>query len=207
MRFWGKTMRMLSSAFLGAVLFLGNPAFAADPTDPNWPCIQRKILRLSAGVIWPHPIPETPATLTEEATQLSQALALRRVSLEDAEQQITEYAAKVSGQESDWTPIFTQVFQKIDRNRTKIISGIERYAEKQQILAAQIDDLRLAIDDALAKAEPDYDKVDAIEVDLDWKSRIFEDRNRALTYVCESPVLLEKRAYSLAKLLAEQIKS
>ena len=35
----------------------------------------------------------------------------------------------------------------------------------------------------------------------DLQERIFDDRAKSLTYVCETPILLEKRAYALAQLL------
>ena len=45
--------------------------------------------------------------------------------------------------------------------------------------------------------------MDAVEEELDWRIRIFEERDRSLTYVCESPVLLERRAYALAQMILQ----
>ena len=38
---------------------------------------------------------------------------------------------------------------------------------------------------------------------MDWDERIHTDRQRSLTYVCETPVLLEKRLYAIAQLLQQ----
>ena len=38
-------------------------------------------------------------------------------------------------------------------------------------------------------------------VSLDWDMRIYEERERSLTYVCEVPVLYEQRAFAIAKLI------
>ena len=65
------------------------PGVAADFSDPDWPCIQRKVENLSAGLMWPHPV--TPAPLTPEAEELAAVLALRRVSLEEAEAHIRTF--------------------------------------------------------------------------------------------------------------------
>ena len=37
---------------------------------------------------------------------------------------------------------------------------------------------------------------------LGWETRIFRDRAQSLTYVCETPVLLERRAFELARAFA-----
>jgi hypothetical protein len=52
-------------------------------------------------------------------------------------------------------------------------------------------------------AEPqDFDRIDALEEELDWSTRIFKDRQQSLTYVCETPVILEQRAFSLGRSIA-----
>jgi hypothetical protein len=33
----------------------------------------------------------------------------------------------------------------------------------------------------------------------DWDTRIFEERRHQLTYVCEQPALLEKRAFTIGR--------
>lgn len=186
---------------------LAVPLYAADPTDLSWPCVQRKVERLSAGVMWPLPIPQDAATLSEEQQDLVATLALRRIELEEAGVRIAEYgAAQGSLGPDEWSTMFAAFFDRIDRNRTKLIRGIERYANKQIELSADIDAMRQEMDLALAADEPDYDKIDAMEVDLDWKTRIFDDRSRALTYVCESPVLLEKRLYAIAQLMLAEVR-
>jgi hypothetical protein len=59
----------------------------------------------------------------------------------------------------------------------------------------------------MASEAPDYDRVDALEEQLDWQQRIYRDRAQALTYVCETPVLLEKRTFALAQALARHLQS
>ena len=39
----------------------------------------------------------------------------------------------------------------------------------------------------------------ALEDALRWDTRIHDERNAALAYVCESPVILEQRAFALAR--------
>lgn len=55
----------------------------------------------------------------------------------------------------------------------------------------------------MAQAEPDYDRVDALEEQVDWDQRIFTDRQKTITYLCETPTLLEKRLYAISQMLQE----
>ena len=40
---------------------------------------------------------------------------------------------------------------------------------------------------------------------LTWETRIFDERVKSLTYVCEVPTLIEQRLYALARTIAEVI--
>ncbi len=198
---------------LGACVFAAfavGPAGAADPTDPNWPCIQRKVERLSAGALWPHVLADNPPELDADERALAARLALRRVSQEDAATMVAQYLVETpDARNTDRLgAVFLEAFQRIDGDRFRIIDGIDRYAAKQLSLAAEIDGLRTEMAAAMAVEDKDdaaFDRIDALEERLDWSERVFEDRGRALTYVCESPVLLEQRAFAMARLLAGQI--
>lgn len=184
------------------IVFTGiSPVFAAGSNDADWPCIQRRVDTLSAAVMWPHP-PENQATapvLSPEAARLAELLALRRLTLEEAESAVLSSANLAS---DDYTAIFLDVFERLNQRRTEVMGGITRYARNQARMAQEIDALRVEIAN-LSKAEsPDFDRIDQLEEDLDWRARVFDDRRRSLTYACETPVLLEKRLYALAQILA-----
>lgn len=195
-----KTVR----ATLAGLILLGAPAQAADPADADWPCIQRKVEHLSIGVMWPHPIPEDAAPLPAELEELAARLALRRVPVDEARAIVTRLAAERPDLDlDDYGRIFLAAFERIDRQRSEIVAGIGRYAQNQARLAAEIGELRAEMTRLEVAEQPDFDRMDLIEEEIDWRVRIFEDRNRALTYVCESPVLLEQRAYAIAQLMLE----
>ena len=75
--------RLLSLAF--ALACLVGPGGAADFSDPTWPCVQRKVERLSVGLMWPHPIEEIALSEQAEADvhNLVGRFALRRLELEE----------------------------------------------------------------------------------------------------------------------------
>lgn len=180
----------------------GQPTGAAEPGDPDWPCIQRKVEHLSLGVMWPHPVPEEEAPLSPELEDVAAQLALRRVSEAEAQELIAAVAEDhPEFGIDDYGRLFGRVFDRIDRQRSEIVAGIGRYAQNQGRLAAEIEELQAEMAKLEAAEEPDYDRMDVVEEETDWRIRVFRDRNRALTYVCESPVLLEQRAYAIAQML------
>ncbi len=180
---------------------------AADYSDPSWPCIQRKVETLSAGLMWPYAFDEAPLTdadLSGDIRDLADQLVLRRVTLEEAEVAIADFAARhPDATQGDYGRIFERLFNRVSQNRTQVMAGISRYSFDQIALAEKIDASR-AMMVSLEEAEnPDFDKLDALEEQIDWDQRIFTDRARSLTYVCETPVLLEKRTYALGQLLLQ----
>lgn len=183
-------------------LFPG-PGVAADFSDPDWPCIQRKVENLSSGLMWPHPVTKT--TLSPEAEELAAVLALRRVSLEEAETHVRDFVAKHPSDEQTLGSIFQSVFDRLSENRKRLMSGIARYSQSQIALSARIDADRIEMAKLSAEKAPDFDRIDKLEEEMDWNERIYLDRSRALTYVCETPVLIEKRAYAIAQILLKQL--
>lgn len=190
---------------LAVLVVLAGPVQAQE--DPSWPCIQRKQPHLSVGQLWPGPaMDEAAAELAkrEDIAALAQVLEQRRVPMEEAEARIADFARDAGN--AELMALFLAVFDRIEAYRSQIISGIGRYSEKQIALTAQIEARREEMARLEAEAAPDFDKIDAEEEKLDWDTRIFTDRQQQLTYVCETPVILEQRAFALAKAIAGHLK-
>lgn len=187
-----------------AALVVPGIASGADSADPDWPCIQRKVEDLSPALMWPLPV--TKASLTPDAKDLAGALALRRVSLEEAQGLVTTYVADHPDTDAETLGnVFLSVFDRLSRDRKRIMGGIANYAHSQVGLAERIDAARVEVDDLSAAEPPDFDRIDALEEQIAWDERIFNDREHSLTYVCETPVLLEKRLYAVAQMLQAAI--
>ncbi len=189
---------------LTALVPMQPSALAATYSDPSWPCIQRKVEDLSLGIMWPHPIGDEKiaASLQPAAGDLAAKLALRRISLEEAKPLVAEFAKTHPATDRDvFGQIFKMVFDRLSADRRKIIAGIEKYSFKQIALSKDIDKTRGDVASLMKAGEPDYDKIDQLEEKLDWDERVYRDRAQSLTYVCETPILLEKRLYAIAQLL------
>lgn len=183
------------------------PALAAQGIDPSWPCIQRKQPHLSMGQLWTGPIPDDPVVeLARDPliAALADRLEQRRLPMEEAEAEIAVFA-----QDADnlrLTALMQAIFDRIESDRSALIAGIGRYGQKQVDLAKMIEDRRSRMAGMEAADSPDFDAMDAEEKALDWEERIFIERQQSLTYVCETPVILEQRAFALARAIASHLR-
>ena len=195
---------MVRWALLAALA--AGPALAADPSDPDWPCIQRKQPHLSLGQVWAGPPPDGAATARArdaDIQALAQTLAQRRLPLDEAGARIADFAA--SHPPGDLMALYLATFERIEAARGRVITGIARYAHRQEALDARIDAQRAEMARLEAADPPDFDRIDAVEAQIDWDTRIFRDRQQSLGYVCETPVILEQRAFALGRAVADHL--
>ena len=96
--------------------------------------------------------------------------------------------------------LFAATFDHVEPARDRVMAGITRYAHKQAALEAAD---RGPAPPVRPRSKPletkDFDRMDEVEKQLDWATRIFQDRQQSLTYVCETPVILEQRAFALGR--------
>jgi hypothetical protein len=199
-----------STAAFRVILFVlvTGHALAETPAE-DWPCVQRRVPTISAGAVWSGPDLASGSDWSKdfEAAQLAQKLASRRVSLDEADRLIEEFA-KAAGNEKDvrLVRVFAGALELINTERDRILQGIQRYARGQRILADRIredsDKIGAVKDEPAARPSKD---IAEIERQFAWDKRIFEERGRSLTYVCETPVILEMRAFEIARRIQERL--
>ena len=202
------TRRHLTFALAGAIAAVAPlpPAAAATGDDPDWPCVQRLVPEVAAGMIWPGPPVDAVngAVDDPEISRLAEELAARRVPLAEAEEQVAAFAARLEGEarSAELTRLFARTLAIINRDRASIIGGIRRFARGQQALADRI----AGQNDRLQEIAPQQIlERDALIAERDWDIRIYDDRQSTLTYLCEQPVLLEQRAFALARAIASHL--
>jgi hypothetical protein len=190
-------------AFCGPALAGGPP-----PSDDDWPCAQRRTGEISRAAVWSGPdSPESRAGDEGAEERLARKLASRRTPMAEAETSIDDFAHEAGADKDEQlTRVFDRALELINNERDKVISGILRYARGQKILAAKVREEADKISDAQENQEPlAPDDLEKAHPELKWDKRIFDDRARALTYVCETPVLLEKRAYAIGQALQRRL--
>jgi hypothetical protein len=173
--------------------------------DGDWPCVQRRVTELSAAQMWAGPPVDSAKGRWRDdpaVASLAQALASRRMSL-NASAPAIEHFAEIAGSDknSKLTLLFAGALELINTERRRLLNGIERYARKQRALAHEIDETGRVL--KLGNAS-DVDRA-ALERRFQWDTRIYDDRNQALTYVCETPVILEQRAFAIAHEIARYL--
>ena len=202
-------MRLAHTLVLVATLASMGGAGAAN-TDPDWPCIQRKVPQLSLGQIWNGP--ELPATAKDWAkdpgvSALVDAVAARRTPIAQAQKEIKDFATSLPPEQvaPKMTMLVQGMFDHMDTERSHVISGISRYAHKQLEMAAQLRKEASEIDALRAKADADPDDVERRTDQLNFATRIFHERVQSLTYVCDVPTIIEQRLYQLSKTVSETL--
>lgn len=138
---------------------------------------------------------------------LAPVLAVRRTATADIESLVADFATAAAAGDRNrrLALLFAGAFVLINRERAEIISGIARYARKQATLSDRIETRRLEIAALETQDHPDPDQVEEMQDFLDWDTRIFRDRAQSLTYVCESPVILERRAFLVARIIMKHL--
>lgn len=196
-------------AALGSAIVSGAPAFAQQAVDPDWPCIQPKVPELTVGQMWAGPLLPQDATIDPAAADLAKRIAPRRVSDEDIQSATTAYLATVpaDARSERLAEVFASVLQRINAERSSVITGISRYSHRQIEMADRIA-AREATLGGLEKVPEDQRDMDKFEEEQDalkWDARVYRDRQQSLSYVCETPTLLEQRAFAIARTLQGMI--
>jgi len=194
---------MRRTLLLLTLLLQGAPAAAAATAeDADWPCVQRLVPEIAAAMIWSGPpLEQVEAEASPALAELAGELAARRVPLPDAEAQIETFAGTLAADQkaAQLTRLFADTLAIINRDRSSIIEGIRKFARNQQALAERI----TAGNEQLSELAPEQiTERDALMARRSWDMRLYEDRRDSLTYLCEQPVLLEQRAFALARAIA-----
>jgi hypothetical protein len=188
-------------------LALRGTAIAADPRFPDWPCNQIKVPEISVAAVWAGPSIDDAGNAWEEdpaVRDLVARLAARRTPIDEALTALSEFIAGTAAERQQRAKVvFAGLFKTLNRERTEVMNGIERYFRQQRTFAEKIrlDTLRLR--DLQEAADHDQSRVDELANRIDWDARIFEERRKTIGYVCEVPVLIEQRLFALARAIQQ----
>ena len=198
-------MRSGLATLLVTVSLLGLISTAGAQNNNDWPCIQPRVATLGVGQMWAGPELETAGDWRSEpeVLKLAPVLAARRVPVEQASAMIDEFAAAAGSDKNQrLTLLFAGLFDEMNASRSRIIAGIERYARRQQELAQRINDTRTTLAARRAGADVSMQAGQSdLEQSLAWDTRIYEEREQTISYVCETPMLIEQRLFALARII------
>jgi hypothetical protein len=193
-------------ALIAAGLIGVAPALAADASNPDWPCVQRKVATLSAAQMWDGGEVDdlTQWRDDEQMAKLIALLASRRVPLEQAATAVEQFAEGRPQDKRDdaLKQLFAGLLDTVNRDRAVVLSGIERFQQRQRARAAEIERQGAAIRQLKERAASDESaraELTAAEERYNWDVRVFTERQQSLPLACEVPVLIEQRLFALGR--------
>ena len=200
---------MRLAVVIAAVVSLIATARAASPgvRDPDWPCQQIKVPRLSLATIWSGPLPDPQRDDWRQDPQVAElvhVIAQRRVPLGQAQERIRAFAAQAGeGKQQKLLGALDGLFSALDAERSSVIAGLDRFGARQKELAATLrennDELRVMQADPESKPAEVTDLVQRIT----WEAEVFQDRRQALSYACDVPGKIEQRLFALARAIQD----
>jgi cell division septum initiation protein DivIVA len=190
-------------------LALRGAALAADPRYPDWPCNQMKVPEISIAAVWAGPPIDDVGTAWEANPTISDLvarLAARRTPLADAEKAVADViTGNAAERQQKAKLVFAGLFTTLNRERGEVMNGIERFTRKQKQFADQIRSTVLQLRELQDAPGQDEAKRNELVSRVEWETRIFEERQKTIGYVCEVPVLIEQRLFALARAIAQSL--
>jgi hypothetical protein len=178
-------------------------AFALDPRYPDWPCQQLKVPGIALASVWTGPsieIGDAAKPTDEKQSELVSRLAARRTAIEDARKLIADYVIGTAAEKQQKAKtLFSALYSTLNAQRDEVMNGIERFSRKQKAAADDIREEARKLREMQDQPNADQAQTEDIAGRLAWQTRIFEDRRKSTSYVCDVPVLIEKRLFDLGK--------
>jgi hypothetical protein len=182
---------------------------AADPRYPDWPCTQAKVPEISLAAVWAGPPLDDVAGKWKNDAKVSALvakLAARRVPLDEAQKAITEYLAAAGVEKAAMGRLlFAGLFDTLNAQRSSVMNGIERVTRKQREAADKIRADTLELHALQGASLPDQPKIEELGNQLVWQTRIFEDRQRVIKFVCEVPTAIDQRLFALGRIIQQEM--
>jgi hypothetical protein len=191
--------------------WLPQSASALDPRYPDWPCQQLKVPGIAVASVWSGPaISDTDkaSSIDSKEEDLIARLAARRTPMDEARKLIADFVVGTKEEkEKKAKSLFVALYSKLDAQRDEVMNGIERFSRKEKAAAQDIREETQKMRDLQDKPNPDQAAMDELASQLAWQTRIFEDRRKSTSYVCDVPVLIEKRLFDLAAAIQASLNS
>ncbi|MFL5282541.1 MAG: hypothetical protein ACJ8AW_16525 [Rhodopila sp.] len=187
----------------------GTAHAARRSLDPDWPCQQVKVGELSVGAFWNGPAID-PASANwqqdEDVAALVGALTQRRLPVEAAVQRIDSFAKAAGSNKDRRLPLlFAGIFDVLNRERAKVLDGLDRFGHRQKELADGIRQEGEALRAAQDANPPDEAKIRDLTQRLQWDQQFFETRQQSLRFACDLPQTIEQRLYGLAQAIQARL--
>ncbi|HEY8063898.1 MAG TPA: hypothetical protein VIF40_04130 [Methylosinus sp.] len=202
-------MKSYVSAALALALCCAGAARAQPQAQGDWPCRQVRVQSVAVAGVWTGPsIDAAQKSWRDDAAlgDLVARISARRTPMETTQKLIGDFATASGDRRKErLTTLFSGVYATLEAERREVLAGLDRYGAKQKQLAERLREETQAMRAEQDKPTQDAQKLKDASEALQWDLRIFDERRHALSYVCETPALIEQRLGALARAIEAAI--
>lgn len=192
-------MRVLRTAGLGLLaLALGA---AGPPADPDWPCVQRLVPKLTAGTLWSGHDTAGDWRADPQVAAVVATVAPRGVSAQEGTGQVERFVATLPGADrpARATLLFAGLVDETNQQRAQVIDRLRGTARRQRALTELTSQITAELR-ALPADAPSAQR-EEITSRRGFLIREYEDIERTIRYACEIPVQMEAKLGALTQAL------
>lgn len=196
-------------AALAAALVAGG-AHAQPPhaAPEGWPCVQGYVPTVSAGRFWTGELPGDDSWQGEQdILLLAGELMSRKFTLEESLDKTGKFFAASGNATREKAELLVGALtDAVNRERGKVLDGIKRFGKRQQMMAGRIESQAKKLEQMEGAADADEAQLEDLQTRQKWDIRVFEERERMMSHLCEQPVLLEQRFFEIGRTAAALLK-
>ncbi len=190
------------------VIALAIAPACAQTAPGDWPCKQVRVPEIALGGVWTGPSidAERKGWRADEAvSELVSRIAPRRTPIEEAERLIADFARSAGDRrKARLTLLFAGVYERMNDERRDVVNGLDRFGRRLKEMAEKTRGETQAFFDLQNSKPQDPEAVKKAAEALQWRVRLFDEQRKMVSYVCESPALIEQRFGALSrKIIAE----
>ncbi len=198
--------RLSVAGLMIAVSAVSAQAAGRPGADPNWPCQQPKVAEFPLASVWDGPPIAVNASGWRDDPRiagLAADMSERRVPLADVQAAVVKLVGSGAPDAKEAVKAaFSAAFDELVRQRSEIIAGLDRFGRKQLEMAQRIRaENETAHQVATPGLAPDDAALQKLEVDL----RVYDDRRRTISYVCEAPQAIEARIGAIVRIVRPEL--
>ena len=196
------------------VINFNTNAFSQEKPPKKWPCDQVYNPNLNLSAIWQGPSIEDTIKdwwKHDDVIEYVNILAEPTLKEEEGTAIIEDFAKKYTylgvikkaEQKDKLVFLFSGLYQKAKERRARQYRGIVKFVDRQESLRKAIgESSKLIRKYRKEKLDIKSQKFMAANSQLEWNTRVFDQRTRLTEYVCEEPVFNTQRlGYQARKIL------
>ncbi|MDD9886939.1 MAG: hypothetical protein OXU83_07260 [Gammaproteobacteria bacterium] len=192
---------IVPAALAAALAAAGAHAQPPHAAPEGWPCVQSYVPTVSAGRFWTGELPGDGSWQGEQdILLLAEELVSRKFTLEESLDKARKFfAAPENATRAKAGLLVGALTGAVNRERGKVLDGIRRFGKRQQMMAGRIEGQAKKLEQMEGAGDADEAELEDLQTRQKWDIRVFEERERMMSHLCEQPVVLEQRFFQVGR--------